>query len=348
MTLHKFRRPGKFVNLALQGGGAHGAFTWGVLDRLLEDDRLGFDGISGTSAGAMNAVVFASGFEHGGAAGARAALQKFWRAISRDGRMSPIQRSLMDRFLGNWSLDNNPVFLAFDVATRFVSPYDFNPFNINPLREILEREVDFDAVRACKKLKLFISATNVRTGKARIFRTEEINADAVMASACLPFLFHAVEIDGTPYWDGGYVGNPPLFPFFRNTRTDDIVLVQTNPIERADTPQTAREILNRINEITFNASLLAEFRAIGFVRRLLEGGVIRRWTSRRGPRPPRLHRIAGNAELADLTSSSKFNTEWPFFLHLRDLGRAAADVFLKKDLAAIGRRATVDPMHEAA
>jgi NTE family protein len=336
----------KAVNLALQGGGAHGAFTWGVLDRLIQDERLTFDGISGTSAGAMNAVVLASGFEKGGREGAREALQKFWRAVSRDGRMNPIQRSLMDRFLGNWSLDQNPAFIAFDVATRFLSPYDFNPFNINPLRELLEKEVDFEAVRGCKRLKLFISATNVRTGKARIFKTAEITPDAVMASACLPFLFQAVEIDGTPYWDGGYVGNPPLYPFFRATGTDDVILVQTNPVLREETPQTAREILNRINEITFNASLLSEFRAIGFVRRLIEGGIIRRFTGKSGQRSLLLHRIAGTGELTDLTSSSKFNTEWSFFLHLRDIGRAAAEAFLKKNFVAIGKRATLDPAKE--
>jgi NTE family protein len=345
MVFRKKAAKPKSVNLALQGGGAHGAFTWGVLDRLLEDERLSFDGISGTSAGAMNAVVLASGFEQEGRDGAREALQKFWRAVSRDGRMNPIQRSLMDRFLGNWSLDHNPAFIAFDVASRFLSPYDFNPFNINPLREMLEREVDFEAVRACKKLKLFISATNVRTGKARIFHTNEITPDMVMASACLPFLFRAVEIDGTPYWDGGYVGNPPLYPFFRATGTD-VILVQTNPVEREDTPQTARDILNRINEITFNASLLSEFRAIGFVRRLIEGGLMRRWTGKSGNRNLRLHRIAGDKELTDLTSSSKFNTEWSFFLHLRDIGRAGADAFLKKHFSAIGRRATLDPMKE--
>lgn len=344
------RRPQRYktVNLALQGGGAHGAFTWGVLDRLLEDERLAFDGVSGTSAGAMNAVVLASGYERGGSAGAREALQKFWRAVSRDGRMNPIQRSLMDRFLGNWSLDQNPAFLAFDVASRFLSPYDFNPFNINPLREILEREVDFDAVRACRRLKLFVSATNVRTGKARIFRTEEITADAVMASACLPFLFQAVEIDGTPYWDGGYVGNPPLFPFFRATSTDDVILVQTNPVVREETPQTAREILNRVNEITFNASLLSEFRAIGFVRRLIEGGLIRRFTGRAGSHHLLLHRIAADQELSELTSSSKFNTEWTFFLHLRDVGRAAAERFLHEHFSAIGRRGTLDVRKELA
>ncbi len=216
MVFRRARRP-KPINLALQGGGAHGAFTWGVLDRLLEDERLSFEGISGTSAGAMNAVVLSDGYQKNGREGARRALEKFWRSVSHDGRLSPIQRGIMDRLLGNWSLDNNPMFLALDVASRFVSPYDFNPFNINPLREILESEVDFEAVRACKEIKLFISATNVRTGKVRIFRHEEITPDVVMASACLPFMFKAVEIEGTPYWDGGYVGNPPLFPFFRAT-----------------------------------------------------------------------------------------------------------------------------------
>jgi len=342
------RRTPKPVNLALQGGGAHGAFTWGVLDRLLEEERLVFDSISGTSAGAMNAVVLTSGFEQNGREGAREALQKFWRAVSRDGRMNPVQRSVIDRFLGNWSLDHNPAFLALDVASRFLSPYDFNPFNINPLREIIEREVDFEAVRACKKIKLFISATNVRTGKARIFRTGEITPDMVMASACLPFLFQAVEIDGTPYWDGGYVGNPPLYPFFRTTGTDDVILVQTNPVIREETPQTAREILNRVNEITFNASLLSEFRAIGFVRRLIDGGIIRRFTGRSGQRNLLLHRIAGTEELTDLTSSSKFNTEWSFFMHLRDIGRAAAEAFLEKNFAMIGRRATLDPTKDLA
>jgi NTE family protein len=330
------------VNLALQGGGAHGAFTWGVLDRLIEDERLTLDAISGTSAGAMNAVALASGYEKGGREGAREALQKFWRAVSRDGRMNPIQRSLMDRFLGNWSLDHNPAFLAFDVASRFLSPYDLNPFNINPLREILEREVDFEAVRAAKQLKLFISATNVRTGKARIFRSEEITSAAVMASACLPFLFQAVEINGTPYWDGGYVGNPPLFPFFRSSHADDVILVQTNPALRESTPQTAREILNRVNEITFNASLLSEFRAIGIMRRLIEHGPLRGWSGSGTHAGLRLHRISADEELGELTSSSKFNTEWPFFLHLRDIGRAAADRFLDEHFSSIGRRSSLD------
>ncbi|HLL28205.1 MAG TPA: patatin-like phospholipase family protein [Xanthobacteraceae bacterium] len=330
------------MNLALQGGGAHGAFTWGVLDRLLEDERIAFEAISGTSAGAMNAVVLASGYHKGGRQGAREALAKFWRAVSHDGRLSPIQRGMMDRLFGNWSFDNNPMFLALDVASRFVSPYDINPFNINPLRDILESEVDFEAVRASRDVKLFISATNVRTGKVRVFTRNEITPDVVMASACLPFLFKAVEIGGTPYWDGGYVGNPPLFPFFRSTDSDDIILVQTNPAEREETPQTARDILNRINEITFNASLISEFRAIGFVSRLVEGGFLRRLARKAGYRRMLLHRIAADEELAAMTSSSKFNVEWSFFQHLRDIGRTETEAFLKKNFSALGRRSTLD------
>lgn len=335
----------KPVNLALQGGGAHGAFTWGVLDRLLEDERFSLVAISGTSAGAMNAVALASGFAAGGPAGARESLAKFWRAVSRDGRMNPMQRGLMDRLLGNWSLDKNPVYLAFDVASKFLSPYDVNPFNINPLRQILEREIDFDAVRGLKQIKLFIAATNVRTGKLRVFSGEEITSDAVMASAALPFLFRAVEIDGTPYWDGGYVGNPPLLPLVRAARSDDIVVVQTSPFVREKTPHTAREILSRVNDITFNASLLSELRAIGLVSRATRGGILR-WTN--GSRPVRLHRIAADRELRKLSSSSRFTVDWQFFQHLRDIGRKAADTFVKRDLGDVGRRSTLDLRKELA
>lgn len=334
-------QPAKSVHLALQGGGAHGAFTWGVLDRLLEERRIEIDAISGTSAGAMNAVVLVSGYQKGGREGAREALEKFWRAVSRDGRLSPIQRGLMDRLLGNWSLDKNPFFLAMDVATHFVSPYDFNPFNINPLRDVLEREVDFEALRKSRDMKVFISATNVHTGKVRVFQGKEITADVVMASACLPFLFKAVEIDGMPYWDGGYVGNPPLFPFFRSGEGGDILLVQTNPVIREETPQSARDILNRMNEIVFNASLASEFRAINYVNRMLGSKLLRRLTGKVTPEI-RLHRIAAGDELLDMTSSSKFNVDWSFFQHLRDFGRIAADDFLKKHYRSVGKRSTLD------
>ncbi|MEO1142837.1 MAG: patatin-like phospholipase family protein, partial [Pseudomonadota bacterium] len=258
------------INLALQGGGAHGAFTWGVLDRLLEDSRIDIEAISGTSAGAINAVVMADGFMKGGREGAREALQDFWSKISKLGAVSPIQRSPVDIWLGNYSLDHNPTYLYFDALSRVFSPYERNPANLNSLTQLLEAEIDFERVHYCTDFKLFISATNVHTGRVRVFTGSEINAKAVMASSCLPMLFQAVEIDGVPYWDGGFMGNPVLFPFFYHSQSNDIVLVQVNPLERKETPRTAREIKNRMDEITFNAALTKELRAIEFVSRLLE------------------------------------------------------------------------------
>lgn len=331
----------KQISLALQGGGAHGAFTWGVVDRLLQEDRLVISGISGTSAGAMNAVVLASGLAKGDREQARGALTQFWRDVSRDGRMSPLQRSAFDRLMGNWSLAKNPAYLAMEVATRFFSPYDFNPLNINPLREIIDAHVDFEAIRA-SDVKVFISATNVHTGRARIFGHTEMTADAVMASACLPFLFQAVEIDGVPYWDGGYMGNPPLFPLYEKADADDILLVQINPVVREQTPRTAAEIQNRINEITFNASLLSQLRAIDHATQLIENGLLTRWTlGGSGYRRVRLHRI-GTDQLVDFDLSSKLNAEWAFLQHLRDVGRKAAEDFLAAHFDDLGKRSTLD------
>lgn len=339
MARHAAIKP---ISLALQGGGAHGAFTWGVVDRLLEEESLSISGISGTSAGAMNAVVMASGLAKGGPAQARAALTEFWRDVSRDGRLSPLQRTAFDRLLGNWSLAKNPAYIAFEVASRFLSPYDFNPLNINPLRDILHAHVDFEAIRA-SQVKVFISATNVHTGRARIFGHEEMTPEAVMASACLPFLFQAVEIDGVPYWDGGYMGNPPLFPLYEHVEADDILLVQINPILREETPRTSAEIQNRINEITFNASLLAQLRAIDQVTQLIEQGLLTRWTlGSSGFRRVRLHRIGGADQLVDLDLSSKMNAEWAFLQHLRDLGRLAAEDFIAQHGDDVGKRSTLD------
>ncbi|WP_247658249.1 patatin-like phospholipase family protein [Aquabacter sp. L1I39] len=336
------RSPRKAISLALQGGGAHGAFTWGVVDRLLQEEGISISGISGTSAGAMNAVVMASGLAKGGPDEARAALTLFWRDVSRDGRLSPLQRTAFDRLLGNWSLARNPAYLAFEVASRFLSPYDFNPLNINPLREILNVHVDFEAIRA-SSVKVFISATNVHTGRARIFGHEDMTADAVMASACLPFIFQAVEIDGVPYWDGGYMGNPPLFPLYEKVEADDILLVQINPILREETPRTSAEIQNRINEITFNASLLSQLRAIDQVTQLIEQGLLTRWTlGGSGFRRVRLHRIGGADQLVNLDVTSKMNAEWAFLQHLRDVGRQAAEDFLAAHYDDIGKRSTLD------
>jgi NTE family protein len=326
------------LDLALQGGGAHGAFTWGVLDRLLETDRLDIEAISGTSAGAMNAVVMVSGYQKDGSEGARQALHGFWRSVSRASRLSPVQRTVVDRLMGNWTLAGSPGYLWIDLISRFVSPYQFNPLNLNPLKDILEAAVDFDAVRQSSAIRLFLSATNVHTGKVRVFETGEITPDVVMASACLPLMFQAVEIDGVPYWDGGYSGNPVLFPFFRRTETADILLVQINPIERPETPRTARDILNRMNEITFNGALLKELRAIEFVARLVEEGRVEPQHYRK----MRIHRIDGGEALNQLDASSKSNAEWDFLVMLRDSGRQAATDFMAECGDRIGVESTAD------
>ena len=326
------------INLALQGGGAHGAFTWGVLDRLLEDGRLAIGAISGTSAGAMNAAVLVDGFTQGGNEGARLALHDFWHAVSKSAKVSPIQRSLLDIFMGSWSMDFSPGFLAFDLVSRLASPYDLNPLNINPLKTMIDEMVDFDHVHCCADIKLFISATNVHTGRVRVFTNEEVTADAVMASACLPHIFQAVEIDGVPYWDGGYIGNPVLYPFFYETDTPDILLIQTNPIERKETPKTAREILNRVNEISFNASLVKELRAVEFVSRLIDQGQL---DAERYMRI-NMHLIEGGEALVAMSASSKLNTEWTFLSHLRDIGRDAAGAWLAQHYDRVGIGSTFD------
>lgn len=332
------KRKVKPINLALQGGGSHGAFTWGVLDRLFEDDRLDIAAISGTSAGAMNAVVAAHGYHDGGAEGARAKLDSFWRAVSAAAMASPIRRSPLDILTGTWNLDLSPAFTFFDMLSRVASPYELNPLRLNPLRDVIEDQIDFAKVRDCEGMGLFLAATRVHTGRVRVFRRSEITADVMMASACLPFLFHAVEIEGEPYWDGGYMGNPPLFPFFSGSDCDDIVIVQTNPIVREGTPASAREILNRLNEITFNSALQHELRAIRFVTRLIDEGDLDAKRYRR----MMVHMIHGRKQIRPLGASSKLNAEWPFLRHLFEIGRAAAEDWLARNFAALGQRSTID------
>jgi NTE family protein len=332
----------KPINLALQGGGSHGAFTWGVLDALLEDGRLTFEGVSGTSAGAMNAVALVDGWVRDGADGARESLHDFWYAVSKKGRFSPVQRTPLDILWGNWSFEYSPSYRSFDLFSRMFSPYDLNPLDLNPLRDVVEKQIDFDRVHHCADIKTFISATNVWTGKARVFNTPELSADVVMASACLPTIFKAVEIEGVPYWDGGFGGNPALYPFFYETGTEDCVLVQINPIERQTTPESALEIQDRMNEITFNAGLLREFRAIEFVRRLVADGRL----DGTHYKTIRMHRVAADAAVEELSASSKINAEWDFLQYLHKLGRAAAGDFLEQHFDAIGQRATLDLTEE--
>jgi NTE family protein len=324
------------IDLALQGGGAHGAFTWGVLDRLLEEPWLQIDGISGTSAGAMNAAVLVHGFIEGGAEGARKALDSFWRRVSEAALLSPFRRTPLDVLLGRWSLDNSPLFLAADMMARVLSPYDLNPVGANPLRSILAQSVDF-ARLSDGPIKLFVTATSVQTGRGRVFRNRELNPDVLLASACLPTLFQAVEIDGEPYWDGGYAGNPTITPLVRECQSQDTILVQINPIERRGTPRSARDILSRLNEVSFNAVLLKELRMIALLRGIAQSSDEEgaRWARMR------IHRIASEMML-DLGYSSKLNAEWEFLTMLRDEGRKAAEAFLHRHCKDLGRVSSLD------
>ncbi|WP_240470595.1 patatin-like phospholipase family protein [Halomonas halocynthiae] len=332
----------KSINLALQGGGSHGAFTWGVLDYFMEDERVSIEGISGTSAGAMNAAVMAQGYMENGAEGARESLETFWWQVAQMGKFSPIKRSPLSVLTGNWNMGYSPTNVMFDLLSRVASPYDINPLNINPLRNLVESTIDFEKVRACGKLKLFIAATNVHSGKIKVFEREELTAEMILASACLPTIYQAVEIDGVPYWDGGYVGNPPLYPLYHSTKSKDILVVQINPVERNETPRTAMEIQNRINEISFNTSLLRELRGIEFVHRLLKENKLNEDYYAN----ILMHRIEATEQLGGLSASSKLNAEWEFLVHLRDIGRESASVFLDENYERLGVESTLDLKHE--
>ena len=324
------------IDLALQGGGSHGAFTWGVLDRLLEEDWLQVEAVSGSSAGAMNAAVLADGWAEGGPAGARAALDAYWERVAQAAMFSPLQRTPLDRLLGRWTLDYSPVFVAFDLASRLFSPYDLNPRGFNPLTTILAQSIDFNRL-ARSPIKLFITATNVHTGRGRIFRNTELSPEVLLASACLPTMFQAVEIDGEPYWDGGFAGNPTITPLVRESAAQDTILVQINPRVRPGTPRTAPEILNRLNEVSFNAPLMKELRMIALMRHVADpgSGEGARWASMR------THRIMTEM-MTQLGYSSKLNGEWAFLMMLRAEGRRVADEFLATRGDDLGRRSTAD------
>jgi NTE family protein len=324
------------IDLALQGGGSHGAFTWGVIERLLEEPRLRIAAISGTSAGAMNAAVLADGWTEGGAQGAREALEAYWKRVSRAAAFSPLQRSPLDRLMGRWALDTSPAYIAIDLMSRVLSPYDLNPMGLHPLRSILTESVDFDRLRR-SPIKLFITATNVRTGRGRIFRNSEITADVLLASACLPTMFRAVEIDGDEYWDGGFAGNPTITPLIRESDAHDTILVQINPRERPDRPRSAGEILNRLNEISFNSPLMKELRMLALLRQVADPGTGEgaRWAQMR------THRIMTDM-LALCGASSKLNAEWDFLTMLRTEGRRAASEFLDASADDLGKRSTAD------
>ncbi|MGO8920600.1 MAG: patatin-like phospholipase family protein [Stellaceae bacterium] len=328
------------VNLALQGGGTHGAFTWGVLDRLLEDGRVAIEAISGTSAGAINAAVLAQGHLKGGADGARAELDRFWHRLSELGWLSPVHRGLYERAMGSWNIDASPASIFVDQLSRVISPYQFNPLNLSPLRDVLAGMLDIEALTAPDSIKLFITATNVRTGKARVFERRELTLDALLASACLPQIFQAVVIEGDPYWDGGYMGNPSLWPLIYGCGSCDIVIVQINPLTRPGIPHTAAEITNRLNEITFNGSLMREIRAIAFVERLIDADDPHREVSRL--KKMLIHMIEAEHAMEKLGVASKMNTDLDFLLYLKELGRRTAECWLEKNFAALNHFSSLD------
>lgn len=336
MTKSKKPTP-KTLSLALQGGGAHGAYTWGVLDRLLEEEDITIEAISGTSAGAMNGAALINGYVLGGRQGAREKLAEFWQKIS-DNAGNPINTVAVEQMLGQWHISLLPIYQMVDMWLHLVSPYDSNPLNVNPLREILHDVLDLDALHACSDIKLFVAATNVKTGLARIFNCEQMSIDVLLASACLPQLFQAVQIDNDYYWDGGYMGNPAIHPLIYKCHTEDIMLVQINPIFRDKVPKLPIEITNRINEINFNSSLIAEMRAIDFVKRLIKQGKL----SDAEYKNLRIHRVYDSEFFAQMNASTKFIPSMEFFKNLRDIGRKSCEEWLKKHKKDIAVNCTVD------
>lgn len=328
-------RTQKDVHMGLQGGGAHGAFTWGILDKILEDGRLNIDGICATSAGSFNAAILSYGRLKGGNEGAREALYNFWFKVSRTGHHQNEIPTPIDNFILYWNMS------VFDSLSHVVSPYQFNPNNANVLRDILLESVNFDELKKANSTNLFISATNVRTGKVRVFNTKELSADVILASSCLPNLYQAVKVGDDYYWDGGYTGNPAIFPLFYHGNTNDVIIVHINPMIRSKLPTSSHEIINRQNEITFNSSLLHEFRAIAFVKKMFNEGWLKdEFKSKL--KDIHIHSIRADEALHDFNATSKYDTHWHFLTNLRDLGRIEAATWLEANFDSIGKKSTVD------
>jgi len=329
----------KPVGIALQGGGAHGAFTWGVLDRLLEEDEIEAEAMCGTSAGAVNAVTCAYGLHIGGPEKAKELMETLWRRVAQSGTYL-FKPGMFDKTYGSGDIHNSVGFMMFNTITQFLSPYNFNPFNYNPLRDILNDLIDFEELHRYSKKKLFICATNVKTNRAKIFTNHEISVDSVLASACLPFLFQAVEIDGEYYWDGGYMGNPPISPLIVNTNLRDVVLVKINSININTLPTTARDIADRVNEISFNSSLINEMKLIHYRNELIRNGVVK--IDNKANREIFVHTISGYEALSSLSQSSKMNTSWDFLLELKQKGRDIAQKWIETDFHEVGSKSTFD------
>jgi NTE family protein len=332
----------KTVNLALQGGGAHGAFTWGILDRLLEEPRIDIEGLSGTSAGAISAAVLAHGLIEDGAEGARALLDRFWRQLAAFAHFSPLRPSPIDRLTAGWNADGSAGQMLLDLFTRVLSPYQFNPFAMNPLRDLLEDIIDFERLREQSLVKLYVSATNVRTGKVRIFRTEELTVDVLLASACLPSLHQAVRIGDDHYWDGGFTSNPAVLPLVSDCASADIVVVQVTPFHHPDVPVTAHDIRGRLNHIVFNAPLIRELQSIAWMQDAIKDGEVAGGSFAERVRQIRIHHIDGQDALSPLGTSSALNPEWEFVAYLRDLGRRRANDWLHGNFERLGVESTAD------
>ena len=326
----------RVVNLALQGGGSHGAFTWGVLDRLLEEKQLAIEGITATSAGAVNAVVLAHGLAVAGREGARNALRLFWQRMSETASHGIFQPSLIDKMAANFGLEHSPGYIFMDVLSYFSSPYQFNPFNYNPLKSLLEEIVDFERLRRQPAVKLFLCATNARTGKLKVFNGEEVRSNHVIASTCLPLMMHAVEVDGEYYWDGGFVGNPTIFPLIYGCEARDVIMVHLTPTERPNLPVSSRAIMNRMQEISFNSSLIREMRAVAFVTKLIEDGRLA------DGKRILIHLIEAEDVIRELPGSSRLNGDWDFLSHLREIGRQRADQWLATNFNHLGVESTIN------
>jgi len=328
----------KKIDLALQGGGAHGAYTWGVIDRLLDEERIEIDGICGTSAGAMNGVCAIYGLKAGGRNLAKHTLVKFWYKISEAGKLSPLQPSWLDMMLSPGNMDFSPIYKMFSMSTETFTPRQLNPLQYNPLEKILNEVINFEELHKINPPKLFVCATNVKTCEPKIFGQQEISAKAILASACLPYLFDAVEIDGEYYWDGGYSGNPIMTPLIENTSgTNDILLVQINPKNIQKKPSSVEEIRDRINELSFNSSLMHELKMIQYQQELLAKGINPDGTLKQ----IHLHHISADNELSHLNLSSKLNTAWHFIMYLKDLGYKACDKWIESNFDNIGKQSTL-------
>jgi NTE family protein len=330
----------KKVNLALQGGGAHGAFTWGILDTFLEQNAFTIEGISATSAGSMNAVVLAQGMLEGGNEGARQLLYDFWKAMSEYGKMYSPNKPMPIDFLLEPFLKVPINFYLFSSIVNLLSPYQVNPFNFNPIKQVLEKIIDIKKIKKQGHIKLFICATNVKTGKIRIFSTDELSINAIVASACLPRMFQSVEVNHEYYWDGGYLGNPAIFPLIYNTNVSDIIVLHTVPIVRQTLPTTVLEIDARLREISFNSSLMREMRAIAFITKMIDEGWLKKEYESKLKRI-HMHCIRADKALRDFSLASVYSPDWDFLITLRNLGRHAAENWLHKHSNDLGEKSTI-------